>query len=220
MARSSRRPPSSSLRRRTETRTPKKTVLVFCEGRRTEPLYLEALKQDPAVKQAASVDVRIAGQATACQPLPLVEKAVAAKIRNDREEGEIDEIWCVFDVEWPLNHPNLRSAVDLARSKRIRLAISNPCFELWLVLHYRDCNAWMTNDEARRARRQCDGQIGKLLSGAAYMKHKDEACRRAEALDARHKVNGVAFPQNNPSSGMYELLISVSTAAGGGLDGL
>ena len=48
-----------SLRRRVEFRTPKRTFLVFCEGTRTEPDYIKALRQEPAVRDSASVDIRI-----------------------------------------------------------------------------------------------------------------------------------------------------------------
>ena len=37
-----------SLRRDVAVRTPKRTFMVFCEGEKTEPAYLKALKRDPA----------------------------------------------------------------------------------------------------------------------------------------------------------------------------
>ena len=43
-------------------------------------------------------------------PLTLVNAAVEAGARNSEEQGEIDEVWCLFDVEWPKNHPKLREA--------------------------------------------------------------------------------------------------------------
>ena len=39
-----------SLRRRVALRAPKRTFLVFCEGTRTEPDYVKALKLEPAVR--------------------------------------------------------------------------------------------------------------------------------------------------------------------------
>jgi hypothetical protein len=132
--------------------------MVFCEGRRTEPEYLDALKRLPEVHDAAAVDIRVQTGHGGAVPLTLVNLALDARSRNRDEFGEVDEIWCAFDVEWPRNHPNLVEAVALAKAHDIHLAISNPCFEIWLVLHLRDCSAWATNDDARRMRRDLDGQ--------------------------------------------------------------
>ncbi|MFD0747576.1 RloB family protein [Phytohabitans flavus] len=194
-------------------RGPRKTVVVFCEGRRSEPEYLEALKREPDVKDAAAVDLRIERRATGSVPLTLVRLAIDARERSEREEGEIDEFWCVFDVEWPENHPNLREAMDLAARHGIRLAVSNPCFELWLVLHFRDCRAWLDNDAARRLRRACDGQVDKGVAGGSYMMGRHLAVERAAVLDRMHMRNAVMFPHDNPSSGMHRLVTAVSPQA-------
>ncbi|WP_218577203.1 RloB family protein [Phytohabitans rumicis] len=183
---------------------------MFCEGRRSEPEYLEALKREPAVRDVAAVDLRIERHAGESAPLALVRMAVAAKDRADREEGEVDEVWCVFDVEWPTNHSGLVEALELARKHGIEVAVSNPCFELWLVLHFRDHRAWLDNDAARRLRRSCDGQGDKGVDGATYMASRDVATRRAAALERMHLLNGVRFPHDNPSSGMYHLVTAVS----------
>ena len=40
-----------------------------------------------------------------------------------------------FDVD---EHPGISDAKQMARASGIKLAISNPCFELWLLLHFRE----------------------------------------------------------------------------------
>lgn len=89
------------------------------------------------------------------------------------------------------------------------MAVSNPCFEFWLVLHFRDHRGWLDNDGARRLRRFCDGQGDKGLDGAAYMASRESARLRAAALSEIHAENGTEFPHDNPSSGMHRLLTSV-----------
>lgn len=49
--------------------------------------------------------------------------AVDARTRAMDEEAEIDEFWCVFDVEWPENHPGLMDAVEQARQNGVQLAV-------------------------------------------------------------------------------------------------
>jgi hypothetical protein len=142
-------------------------------------------------------------------PRTLVAMATAARSRAIDEEAEIDEFWCVFDVEWPRNHPGLKDTVEQARANDIKLAVSNPCFELWLILHFQDRAAWLDNNEARRLRRQLDGSSDKGLDAAKYMPLTADAARRAAQLDRRHVQNSAIFPQDNPSSGMHRLLAAV-----------
>ncbi|MFI5955780.1 RloB family protein [Cryptosporangium sp. NPDC051539] len=198
-----------SLKRRSGFRKPRKTFVIFCEGKRTEPEYLEDLKRDPEVQKAAAVDLRIQSS-NRSTPLALVDLAIDAQIKNAKEEGEVDEFWCVFDVEWPIHHPNLREAVQAARRAGVRLAISNPCFELWLILHFRDHSSFLDTDSARRLRRTCDGQPDKGVGSKAYMPNKHVAGQRAKALEQRHAENGRTLPDDNPSSGMHQLIDAVT----------
>ncbi|WP_369076411.1 RloB family protein [Ferrimicrobium sp.] len=121
----------------------------------------------------------------------------------------MDEFWCVFDVEWPQNHPHLRDAIEQARQGGIELAISNPCFELWLILHFQDHGSWLNNNTARRLRQKLDRSDNKGIDAAIYMPLVRDAARRAEELDERHLRNGTAFPRDNPSSGMHRLLATI-----------
>lgn len=125
---------------------------MFCEGIRTEPEYIEALRREPAVRDSASVEIQIDRTASGAVPLTLVNKAAKARDRYSQEQGEIDEVWCLFDVEWPQNHPKLHEARTRAKARNVNLAISNPCFELWLVLHFEERTAWLNSDNAGKLR--------------------------------------------------------------------
>jgi hypothetical protein len=192
-------------------------LLVFCEGARTEPEYLEALRREPAVRQTAAVDIRIDADSAGFTPLGLVRKAIAARSKALAEDGEIDEVWCVFDVEWPNNHPGRLEAGKLADSHGTSIAVSNPCFEVWLVLHFAGQEGWLDNDDARRLRRRHDSRSDKGLEPARYMPQRRVAADRAARLDQRHARNGTAFPHDNPSSGMHRLIFSVEPATGGSM---
>lgn len=208
-ARNSRRVGRRPLKRRVGRLKPRKTLLVFCEGEKTEPEYLNALKRLPSVRGMAAVDLRVENRQGGSVPRTLVSLAITARNRAIDEEGEIDELWCVFDVEWPRNHPGLKEAIDQARQNGIEVAASNPCFELWLILHCQDQTAWLNTSDAEALRRSLDGASGKGVDPAIYMPLIDDAARRAVALDNRHMRNGTIFPHNNPSSGMHRLLTSV-----------
>src|SRR3546814_11877296 len=60
---------------------------------------------------------------------------------NSREDG-VDEVWCVVDREAAAARKDCLRACALAKTAKPRkgqqfeLAISNPCFEVWVLLHF------------------------------------------------------------------------------------
>ena len=204
----SRRTRAKDLRRATAHRPERKTIVVFCEGEASEPDYINALKRLPEVRDNTAINIEIdPGQGV---PLTLVELAA-----NRIAEDEVDECWCVFDVEWPRHHPHLRQAISLARKHGIRLAISNPCFELWLILHLDDHAAFIDTKQAESRSRQLDGRSGKRIDGSIYMPLRHTAAKRAAAQVRRHERDGTPFPGDNPSSTMYEFLAAVEPCQDG-----
>lgn len=204
----------TSLSRPTGFRTPRKTLLVLCEGERSEPEYIYALSREHDVREVAAVRIVLDADSYGSAPMTLVRRAVELRKRTAKENDEVDEVWCVFDVEWPgtsAHHPNLREAVQLALANDVHLAVSNPSFELWLILHFRDCHKFLDNAEAEQMRAQCDGSKNKGVDGSIYMPRRRDAILRAAWLETKHDGDGTAFPNNNPSSGMHRLLESVSS---------
>ncbi|WP_089313898.1 RloB family protein [Actinomadura mexicana] len=194
-----RRRGGKSLRRTTAKRSEFTTIVVFCEGVNSEPDYVKGLKRLPHVAENTALELRIHPEQGV--PLTLVKKA-----SDFKRDPEIDECWCLFDVEWPKHHPNLQEVISLAKANDVKLAISNPCFELWLVLHFRDYQAFVDTAPAERLSRKLDNRTGKSIDADMYMPLRKVATDRATQLDRRHERNGTKFPHNNPSSGMYKFL--------------
>ena len=176
--------------------------MVFCEGEASEPDYINGMKRLPEVRTNLAIEVEIAADQGV--PMTLVKRA-SDRLRDD----EVDECWCVFDVEWPQHHPNLFDARKLALDHGVKLAVSNPCFELWLMLHIKDCSAFLTTEEAERRSRRLDGRAGKRIDADWYVERRGVASARATALAARHENNGTPFPDDNPSSSMYDLIAAI-----------
>lgn len=200
MARKKSRP----LSRRTGVRSPKKTVYVFCEGEKTERDYLRALRRADQVVGKVHIDV----DSDAAAPKDLVERAIK-KIKDP----EVDECWCIFDVEAPVAHPNIESIVRTAEKHGVRLAVTNPCFELWLVLHHRNVTRYVTTTEIVKQSKEIDGRGGKGIDGSLYMKNLDQAGERADKLRQRHLQDGTTFPNDNPSSGMVDFVRAVGAVS-------
>ncbi len=190
------------LKRVAESRPELRTVVVFTEGKKSEPEYVNELKKLPHIDENVALNVEVRPEHGV--PLTLVKLAVARQ--TDRE---VDECWCIFDVEWPKNHPNLDAAVSLAQENDVKLAISNPCFEVWLTLHHKELNKFEYTATVESVSRALDKRAGKSIDAARYMPLRRKAAERAQNLDARHRRNGTKFPHDNPSSGMYKFLISL-----------
>lgn len=173
--------------------------MVFTEGRNSEPDYVNGLKRLSHIAEDVALNLELHPEHGV--PLTLVKRAVE---RN--KDQEVDECWCIFDVEWPKNHPNLNAAVSLAQKNSVGLAISNPCFEVWLILHHQDLNRFSDTSAVESASRALDKRAGKSIDTSLYMPLRKVAARRAQLLEARHKRDGTQFPNDNPSSGMHSFL--------------
>jgi RloB-like protein len=200
----------SGLTRPREWKAQRRVVKLYCEGEVTERQYFEAVKRLPVVRNGIAVEIR--PDVSGSSPLTLVSHAMA-----DLRETEVDERWCVFDIEAkadrPGHHPNLAEAKQLAAANNIRVAVSNPCFELWLALHHVDHTAHLTTTAAIRMRKTLDGSDGKEVDGSKYVGGLQVAAERAAALDRKHRLDGTFFPHDNPSSGVYRLLSAFSVVS-------
>lgn len=189
--------------RRERQQKPRPELLVLVEGEKTEDGYLLPLRR--ALRDQVLITVDNRGGA----PLTLVERAAAVKRRAHRDavrgEGRAyDEVWCMFDRD---AHPNLTQALDLARRHNVEVVMSNPCIELWFILHFEDQTASIDRHSAQRRSAELLGCKKNLSTGATdilYERH-EEARRRAQALDTKHDGDGSAH-RSNPSSDVWRLV--------------
>ena len=199
----SRRTSAKQLHRRTGVRHEYRTVVVFTEGRETECDYISALTKLPHVMQNTALSVNIDPE-HGIDPLTMVKRAA-----KRRQNPEVDECWCVFDVEWPQHHPHLGEAYSLALKTDVKLAISNPCFELWLILHFQPQSRFVDTNGAQQLCKKLDGHQGKSINARIYMAKIPTAVQNAEALEIWHEKNGTVFPEDNPSSGMFKFIRAI-----------
>ena len=198
------------LRRRRATRDVKVIFTVFCEGRVTEAGYAGALRST-----FRGTPIRIEVADVHGDPKFLVEHAAAwlaeAK-RMGRRSGDpvdLDQVWCVFDVD---DHARLPEAKDQAAANGIRLAVSNPCFELWALLHYQDQSAYLHRDAVRAAFIVHQPGYDKALDCADLINRFAGARARAISLRDWHRSLG-EDETSNPSSNVWELVDAIASAA-------
>lgn len=149
-------------------------------------------------------------------PLALVERAVARqhedRARPRREPAGYDEIWCAFDRD---DHPYVSDARSLAAHHGIGIAYSNPCFELWLVLHVRDQQAYIDRDQVQKLSDACGLTAGKAIVSSAWTiltGGYEAAKERAISGDKRHEENGSPLG-SNPSTSVWRLVDAIRAGA-------
>ena len=120
----------NSLTRRGSTKASKPKIIIYCEGKNTEPSYLERLKKNCDV---TPVPVKGAGIGSCISFVNDVEK----KWNNlpAKEKGKYSHKWMMFDYD---GHKDFADAIKLARSKGFGVAFSSMCIEYWFLLHFED----------------------------------------------------------------------------------
>lgn len=204
MSAKERRNKSKKLGRKTATRSVMTTFRIYTEGEATEPEYIDILKRLPEVAESVSIDITI--EETGATPMRLVNSACSDRQRKDLD---IDHFWCVFDVESPKTHPYLGDARQKARDNDVSLAISNPCFEIWLILHHKSFAKYVSTDEAISIRKSLDQSEAKHLDTEVYRPLIPDAIQRAQQLQNKHKQDGTEFPEDNPSSSFDALITTL-----------
>lgn len=197
---------------RAETQVPPlPLLLVVCEGRETEPQYVEGFRA-----WCKNPRVTVVLEPGAGVPLTLVERAKALKLAAEeaarREQDQnlcYEQVFCVFDID---EHPNVPAARQLAVQSGLSLAVSNPCFDLWCLLHYRD-------SPGMRHRRDIQKMLASYQPGVRD-KHLDfdklipgyaDAVARAERLD--REASAAGEDGRNPTTGVFRLTAAIDQSS-------
>lgn len=126
-------PSPPPLKRSTQKYSAKVEIVIACEGKVTEPHYFEE-----CIRHYGAGMVKLRVLSTTGVPITVVRAAVEEKSRLQTQARRTDpsqripfSVWAVFDRD----EHNIMPAFALAQQHKIGLAFSNPCFELWPLLH-------------------------------------------------------------------------------------
>jgi len=146
------------------------------------PSYFHALKRRFGLSTAS---VEVVGSGGHSQPVQVVRRAVdrqAASADPDSGTEPFDEVWCVIDGDYGSKINNARTSAVV---HGVELAISTPCFEYWILLHF---------EASAVPAAKCDVVVHSLKErhlpdyekGAcdfdSMLEHVHDACARAKRL--------------------------------------
>ena len=179
----------------------------MCEGEATEPGYFRALKDH---FRLSTLVVRGTG---GVDPRTLVNMASEDVKREKRNGEQFDSVYCVFDRD---THPQFEEASNMALARGFKLARSWPCFEFWLLLHFRYTRAPYAKSGSASPCDACIRDLRGHLSG--YGKGDPSTFDRLESrlpdaiANARRAAeDAAATGARDPSTEVHELVGHLQT---------
>lgn len=187
-------------------RRERKLILLAVEGRKniTETNYFNHFNREQSEYSIRFVPCN------ETDPVNLVNKAEEDWIKEKCDAKFGDLVYCVFDTDTdPEKQNEIDEAIRLTQRSHVEVVLSNPCFEVWYILHFKySSGSFNSNDEVIKALR-------KYIPW--YEKNKDvfpelhsntqKAVLNARRLEQYHKDNdnrrGIA---RNPGTEVYRIV--------------
>ncbi len=129
------------LKRKKASKEPKRKFILVCEGSKTERDYFDALGAEYC---GAIIKIEFIGGVG--DPSAVAKRAIdEIRERGLQKKGteisrldsfeDNDEVWAVFDRD---KHKHYDEPIKQCEKEQVQVARSNPCFELWMILHIED----------------------------------------------------------------------------------
>ena len=179
---------NSLMRERQEAFRDARLIVIASEGKDTERIYFKALAKEYTNPR---VHVHILERSEAEQNNSSPEH-VLKQLNDYKEQYALeadDELWLVIDKDRWTEAMLSRVATECTQDEYMHMALSNPCIELWLLLHLVDVTSlspeeqqqWLEN---RRTSRRTDPYEA-AYDAQMLIAHVEKAIARAKALDKK-----------------------------------
>jgi hypothetical protein len=137
-------------------------------------------------------------------------------LKFDHEED--DELWLLLDSDHYTTGGHIQSflaAIAAAKRQRINVALSKPCFELWLLLHHDQESAAQLLPDCKAVNDALRSKLGQYNKTNLKPEHYPfvsvkEACARARSLD--ETVPGGDIPGASTTR-VYKLWMAIAAKA-------
>lgn len=187
------------IRERREAFRDARLIVIASEGKDTERIYFKALAKEYTNPR---VHVHILERSVYEQNNSSPEH-VLKQLNDYKSQYELeadDELWLVVDKDRWTEAMLSRVATECSQEVAMHMALSNPCFELWLLLHIEDAASltpeeqkqWMENRRKSknadpylkvRLRQKMEAYHESSYDALVLIAHVEDAILRARALD-------------------------------------
>ncbi len=202
-----------------------KLFILSYEGTVSEKKYFEDFRKSKLFNDSGLIEIISLKRTKKSGTDPISVKKLLQEAKREYRFKNTDEFWLVIDRDdWEsIHHHNFDSLVlDCKAEENFFLAMSNPCFEIWLILHLKDINEFSEEEKQKLVENEkisnSKNYIDTVLSetqGRGYNKRPNPmiflpltqvAIDRAKALD-----NGVEEYPINLGTHIYKLVEKLSS---------
>lgn len=187
------------IRERREAFRDARLIVIASEGKDTERIYFKALAKEYSNPRVhVHILERSEDEQNSSSPEHVLKQLNDYKGHYELESD--DELWLVVDRDRWTEAMLSRVATECAQNNFMHVALSNPCIELWLLLHLVDATLltseeeqlWMDNRRKSknadpylkvRLRQEMGSYHESSYDAKMLIEHVDVAIARAEALD-------------------------------------
>ncbi len=187
--------------RKSGNRRPYKILVIVCGGQKTECKYFSNYKQRKSGLRIETLNC------TENDPENLVNFALKQISKYDLDLNSGDRVWCVFDLD-RTKEETLEKIKKLAEDK-VMLCLSNPCFELWYILHF---GYFENNVSTKDLQNRLEEYINNYNKSEDYFQKllpkRDEAIKNAKKLNQKHEKAKIKLlsTKSNPSTQVFQLV--------------
>ena len=187
------------MRERREAFRDARLIVIASEGKDTERIYFKALaKEYTNPRVHVHILERSVDEQNNSSPEHVLKQLSDYKSQYELEAD--DELWLVVDKDRWTGAMLSRVATECSQEVAMHMALSNPCFELWLLLHLEDAVSltpeeqmlWMENRRKSkngdpylkvRLRQKMGSYHESSYDALALIAHVEKAIERAKVLD-------------------------------------
>lgn len=187
------------MRERREAFRDARLIVIASEGKDTERIYFKALAKEYSNPRVhVHILERSVDEQNNSSPEHVLKQLNDYKSQYELEAD--DELWLVVDKDRWTEAMLSRVATECSKEVTMHMALSNPCFELWLLLHIEDValltpeeqKQWMENRKKSknadpylkaRLRQKMGSYHESSYDAQTLMAHVENAIERARTLD-------------------------------------
>lgn len=201
--------------RTTATRQPRDRFLIVAGGM-TEGEYFEYIRQS-----LASTPLKLDVESKGRNPAALLSRAIDLRDEDRREARRNNDRANVYKRVWVVTDTDdftaeLLDLLAVASGDGIDLIISNPCFELWMVLHDRAYGKYCATPQIQavaKSKGLLTGRNNKSIVLDKIHGNFERAEVFSQQLRQRHDDDGRAFPDDNPSTSVDTIVRTLIESA-------
>lgn len=176
-------------------------VIIACEGTKTEVCYFEAFFHDLIQNKNISKSSFVIARHSHTDPIGVL-KDLQAELKKD---SEFEHQWIVIDRD---EHESFADTLYQSKAIHVNVAYSNPCFELWYLLHFEDFNNSIhRHDLPTRLNKYMLYSKSSTTIYQETLAFQEIAIERAKKLIITHSKERELNPIiDNPSTTVYQLV--------------